>query len=162
MDDTMTTTSKRNFYLMLSPPDGQEIAMSSGFYPSSEDVYEEEQKDILRSWSILTATGVVESLSDAADWMADIMVNDSMLPTEEDIEDDPMVHLTFDYSDEDSDQFMQIQNVPYAELIKMHHQIKESTYNTILGCLVSSVSKLLDEELITLIGVEQLFGDLDG
>ena len=94
MDSTMTTTSKRNFYLMLSPPDGQEIAMSSGFYPSSEDVYEEEQKDILRSWSILTATGVVESLSDAADWMADIMVNDNMLPTEEDIEDDPMVHLS--------------------------------------------------------------------
>ena len=73
-----------------------------------------------------------------------------------------MVHLTFDFSDEDSDQFMQVQDVPYAELIKMHHQIKESTYNTVLGCLVSSVSKLLDEELITLVGVEQLFGDLDG
>jgi hypothetical protein len=109
----------------------------------------------------LTATGVVESLSDAADWMADIMVNDNMLPTEEDIEDDPMVQLSFDFSDEDSDEFMQVQNVPYSELLKMHHQIKESTYNTVLGCLVSSVSKLLDEELISLIGVEDLFGDSD-
>ncbi len=80
MSGTVASMSKRNFYNMLSPPDGQEIAANAGITPSSDEVYEEEQRDILRSWSYLTTAGIVESLSDAADWMSDIMVADDMLP----------------------------------------------------------------------------------
>ena len=43
---------------------------------------------------------------------------------------------------------MDFKHLTYAELKRMHQQIKESTYNTLLGCMVSSVSKLLDEDLI--------------
>jgi hypothetical protein len=68
---TVASMSKRNFYNMLSPPDGQEIAANAGITPSSDEVYEEEQRDILRSWSYLTTAGIVESLSDAADWMSE-------------------------------------------------------------------------------------------
>ena len=63
----VTSAAKRNFYNMLSPPDRQTIAFNAGITPSSEEVYEEEERDILRSWSYLTTAGIVESLSDAAD-----------------------------------------------------------------------------------------------
>jgi len=145
---TVASMSKRNFYNMLSPPDGQEIAANAGITPSSDEVYEEEQRDILRSWSYLTTAGIVESLSDAADWMSDIMVADDMLP--EGVDDDEMIGVGFDMDHPDSDDFMSINSIPLGELRKMHRHIKDSTYNTVLGCLVASISKLLDEDLITL------------
>tara|TARA_Y100000310_G_scaffold196915_1_gene197013 strand:- start:1772 stop:2227 length:456 start_codon:yes stop_codon:yes gene_type:complete len=145
---TVASMSKRNFYNMLSPPDGQEIAANAGITPSSDEVYEEEQRDILRSWSYLTTAGIVESLSDAADWMSDIMVADDMLP--EGVDDDEMIGVGFDMDHPDSDGFMAINSIPLGELRKMHRHIKDSTYNTVLGCLVASISKLLDEDLITL------------
>ena len=148
MSGTVASMSKRNFYNMLSPPDGQEIAANAGITPSSDEVYEEEQRDILRSWSYLTTAGIVESLSDAADWMSDIMVADDMLP--EGVDDDEMVGVGFDMDHPDSDDFMSINSIPLGELRKMHRHIKDSTYNTVLGCLVASISKLLDEDLITL------------
>ncbi len=148
MSGTVASMSKRNFYNMLSPPDGQEIAANAGITPSSDEVYEEEQRDILRSWSYLTTAGIVESLSDAADWMSDIMVADDMLP--EGVDDDEMIGVGFDMDHPDSDDFMSINSIPLGELRKMHRHIKDSTYNTVLGCLVASISKLLDEDLITL------------
>jgi hypothetical protein len=149
--DNELITAKRNFYLMLSPPDGQEIATCRGFYPSSAEVYEEEERDVLRSWAILTDYGIVDSLSDAADWMADVMVADEMLPPEG--EDTDIVSIGVDM-DAPEDEFyseegpMDFANLTYADLKRIHQQIKESTYNTLLGCMVSSVSKLLDEDLI--------------
>tara|TARA_B100000953_G_scaffold251530_1_gene214323 strand:- start:935 stop:1390 length:456 start_codon:yes stop_codon:yes gene_type:complete len=148
VSDTVASMSKRNFYNMLSPPDGQEIAANAGITPSSDEVYEEEQRDILRSWSYLTTAGIVESLSDAADWMSDIMVADDMLP--EGVDDDEMIGVGFDMDHPESDDFMQVNSIPLGELRKMHRHIKDSTYNTVLGCLVASISKLLDEDLITL------------
>jgi|TARA_B110001454_G_scaffold91785_1_gene87521 hypothetical protein len=133
---------------MLSPPDGQTIAANAGILPSSEDVFEEEERDILRSWSYLTSAGIVESLSDAADWMSDIMVADDMLP--DGVDDDEMIGVGFDMDNPDSDDFMALNHIPLGELRKMHRHIKDSTYNTVLGCLVASISKLLDEDLITL------------
>lgn len=152
-ESTVTPTSKRNFYLMLSPPDAQSIAVNMGYSPSSDDVYEEEQKDVLRSWSILTEAGIVESMSDAADWMTDVMVNDNMLPPGEDgedMDDTEIVNVGFDMDHPGSDNFMSFHSIPYGELRKMHQQIKDSTYNTVLGCLIGAVSKLLDEDLIEL------------
>jgi hypothetical protein len=128
---------------MLSPPDGQSIASNAGILPSSDDVFQEEERDILRSWSYLTTAGIVESLSDAADWMSDIMVDDDMLP--EGVDDDEMIGVG-----SDSDDFMSLNSIPLGELRKLHRHIKDSTYNTVLGCLVASVSKLLDEDLIVL------------
>ena len=148
MSGTVASMSKRNFYNMLSPPDGQEIAANAGITPSSDEVYEEEQRDILRSWSYLTTAGIVESLSDAADWMSDIMVADDMLPAA--VDDDEMIGVGFGMDHPDSDDFMSINSIPLGELRKMHRHIKDSTYNTVLGCLVASISKLLDEDLITL------------
>jgi len=155
--DNVLATSKRNFYLMLSPPDGQNIATCRGFYPSSADVYEEEERDVLRSWAILTDYGIVDSLSDAADWMADVMVADEMLPREAEDTDIVTIGIDMDHS-ESEDEFysedgpadftMDFNHLTYAELKRMHQQIKESTYNTLLGCMVASVSKLLDEDLI--------------
>ena len=144
----VTASAKRNFYNMLSPPDGQTIASNAGILPSSEDVFEEEERDILRSWSYLTSAGIVESLSDAADWMSDIMVADDMLP--DGVDDDEMIGVGFDMDNPDSDDFMALNHIPLGELREMHRHIKDSTYNTVLGCLVASVSKLLDEDLITL------------
>ena len=115
---------------------------------SSDEVYEEEQRDILRSWSYLTTAGIVESLSDAADWMSDIMVADDMLP--EGVDDDEMIGVGFDMDHPESDDFMQVNSIPLGELRKMHRHIKDSTYNTVLGGLVASISKLLEEDLITL------------
>ena len=148
MSDTVTSMSKRNFYNMLSPPDGQSIAVNAGSTPASEEVYEEKQRDILRSWAYLTTSGIVESLSDAADWMSEIMVADDMLP--EGMDDDEMVGVGFDMDHPDSEEFLQVNSIPLGELRKMHRHIKDSTYNTVLGCLVASISKLLDEDLITL------------
>ena len=144
----VTSAAKRNFYNMLSPPDRQTIAFNAGITPSSEEVYEEEQRDILRSWAYLTTSGIVDSLSDAADWMSDIMVADDMLP--EGVDDDEMIGVGFDMDHPESDDFMQVNSIPLGELRKMHRHIKDSTYNTVLGCLVASISKLLDEDLITL------------
>ena len=148
MSDIVTDTAKRNFYNMLSPPDGQDIAFNAGITPSSAEVYAEEQRDILRSWSYLTTAGIVESLSDAADWMSDIMVDDNMLP--EGVDDDEMIGVGFDMDHPESDDFMTLNSIPLGELRKMHRHIKDSTYNTVLGCLVASISKLFDEDLITL------------
>ena len=148
MSDIVTDTAKRNFYNMLSPPDGQDIAFNAGITPSSAEVYAEEQRDILRSWSYLTTAGIVESLSDAADWMSDIMVDDNMLP--EGVDDDEMIGVGFDMDHPESDDFMTLNSIPLGELRKMHRHIKDSTYNTVLGCLVAGISKLLDEDLITL------------
>ena len=148
MSDIVTDTAKRNFYNMLSPPDGQDIAFNAGITPSSAEVYAEEQRDILRSWSYLTTAGIVESLSDAADWMSDIMVDDNMLP--EGVDDDEMIGVGFDMDHPESDDFMTLNSIPLGELRKMHRHIKDSTYNTVLGCLVASISKLLDEDLIPL------------
>ena len=148
MSDIVTDTAKRNFYNMLSPPDGQDIAFNAGITPSSAEVYAEEQRVILRSWSYLTTAGIVESLSDAADWMSDIMVDDNMLP--EGVDDDEMIGVGFDMDHPESDDFMTLNSIPLGELRKMHRHIKDSTYNTVLGCLVASISKLLDEDLITL------------
>jgi len=144
----VTAPAKRNFYNMLSPPDGQSIASNAGILPSSDDVFQEEERDILRSWSYLTTAGIVESLSDAADWMSDIMVDDDMLP--EGVDDDEMIGVGFDMDHPDSDDFMSLNSIPLGELRKLHRHIKDSTYNTVLGCLVASVSKLLDEDLIVL------------
>jgi hypothetical protein len=143
-------TAKRNFYLMLSPTDGQDIAVGAGLVPSTDEVYDEEQKDVLRSWGILTSSGVVESLSVAADWMADIMVNDNMIPDEDDMEDDDMVQLGFDIDPSSEEDFLNVHAMSFEDLKKMHQQIKDSTYNTVLGCMVSSISKLLDEDLVVL------------
>jgi hypothetical protein len=96
----------------------------------------------------LTTAGIVESLSDAADWMSDIMVADDML--HEGVDDDEMIGVGFDMDHPDSDDFMSINSIPLGELRKMHRHIKDSTYNPVLGCLVASISKLLDEDLITL------------
>mgnify|MGYP001577416141 CR=1 FL=1 len=144
----VTAPAKRNFYNMLSPPDGQSIASNAGILPSSDDVFQEEERDILRSWSYLTTAGIVESLSDAADWMSDIMVDDDMLP--EGVDDDEMIGVGFDMDHPDSDDFMSLNSIPLGELRKLHRHIKDSTYNTVLGCLVAYVSKLLDEDLIVL------------
>ncbi len=156
--DNVLATSKRNFYLMLSPPDGQNIATHRGFYPSSADVYEEEERDVLRSWAILTDYGIVDSLSEAADWMADVMVADEMLPSEAEDTDIVTIGIDMDPSESEDDFYseedgpteftMDFNHLTYAELKRIHQQIKESTYNTLLGCMVSSVSKLLDEDLI--------------
>jgi hypothetical protein len=151
MGDTEVSTSMRNFYLMLSPPDGQTVAVNAGLVPSSEEVYEEEQRDVLRSWALLTESGVVDSMSDAADWMSDIMVSGEFDPDE--MEDDDIVTVGFDLDHPESDEFMRA--IPYGELRKMHQQVKDSAYNTILGCLVASISKLLDEELITVVNLER-------
>ena len=156
--DNVLATSKRNFYLMLSPPDGQNIATCRGFYPSSADVYEEEERDVLRSWAILTDCGIVESLSDAADWMADVMVADEMLPPEAEDTDIVTIGIDMDPHDPEDDFYSEdgpmdftpdhFNHLTYADLKRIHQQIKESTYNTLLGCMVASVSKLLDEDLI--------------
>jgi len=141
-------SAKRNFYLMLSPPDGQDIATEAGLTPATDEVREYEEKDVLRRWSLLTSMGVIESIEESSEWMSEIMVREEMLPDEEDLSDGSDFLIRINNDDPDSDDYATFEPVEHEEIIKMFKDIKESAYGTFMGCIVSAVSKLIDEDLL--------------
>jgi len=64
---------RRNFYLMMSVPDGQSYAEIMGFSPPSEDVREVEHADVLSRWGVLLATEAYNEILEGATWFADYL-----------------------------------------------------------------------------------------
>lgn len=64
---------RRNFLLNLSVKEGQEIATSLGFLSPSEEVVDIEQTDVLKRLIALSASGIAESLTEAASWFCDVL-----------------------------------------------------------------------------------------
>ena len=69
----MTDIDQRNFYLMMSVPDGQHYAEVMGFSPPSEDVREVEHADILSRWGVFLATDIYNETVEGANWFADYL-----------------------------------------------------------------------------------------
>lgn len=151
VDNKDNLSAKRNFYLMLSPADGQDIAVNAGLVAADVDVMHREEIDTLRRWTDINNSGVLDSLYLAASWMSDIMVCDSYLP-EEDFDDDVLGDYTVieGHNFDGSPRFKPADREDIEALQDSIADIKESAFNTVLGCVVSSLSKLIDEGLVTL------------
>jgi len=80
----MTDIDRRNFYLMLSVPDGQGYAETMGFSPPSEDVREVEYADILSRWGVFLATEVYNEILEGANWFADFLEKSDKLVSPKD------------------------------------------------------------------------------
>lgn len=81
----MTAVNKRLYYLMLSPSLGQEFAKQAGFSVPSEDVQEIETYEVISRWALITSTGLLEEILEAADWFCDLQGPDD---EDEEIRDD--------------------------------------------------------------------------
>lgn len=68
----MSAVNKRLFYLMLSPAQGQEFASDIGFSSPSDEVQEAETMDVISRWALITATGLLEEILEAADWISEL------------------------------------------------------------------------------------------
>jgi len=75
---------RRNFYLMMSVPDGQEYAETMGFSPPSEDVREVEHSDVLSRWGVLLATETYNEILEGATWFADFLEKSDKLVSPKD------------------------------------------------------------------------------
>lgn len=80
----MDDIDKRNFFLMLSIPDGQEYAATMGFSPPSEDVREVEAMDVTSRWGVLYATEIYDEISEGAEWFADFLESSDKLVSPKD------------------------------------------------------------------------------
>jgi hypothetical protein len=88
---TVTDTSRRNFYLMLSVPQGQELANAAGFTPASDEVALKETEEITKKWVLLSQHGVLDSSIEGAEWFYDVLIKSidgllDRLPEEEEEE----------------------------------------------------------------------------
>lgn len=80
----MNDVERRNFYLMLSVPDGQEYAVTMGFSPPSEDVREIEHVDIMSRWGVFVATDIYSEIVEGAEWFADLLEKSDKLVSPKD------------------------------------------------------------------------------
>lgn len=82
----INNTEKRNFYLMLSPQEGQDYAKTMNFPPPSPDVRDIEDADIMSRWGVFVLTGVYNEIVEGADWFADFLEkSDKLVSPKEDI-----------------------------------------------------------------------------
>jgi hypothetical protein len=75
---------RRNFYLMMSVPDGQNYAEIMGFSPPSEDVREVEHADILSRWGVFLATDTYNEIVEGATWFAEYLEKSDKLVSPKD------------------------------------------------------------------------------
>ena len=80
----MQEIEQRNFYLMLSVPDGQDYASTMGFSPPSEDVREVEYADVLSRWGVFIATDIYNEILEGANWFADLLEKSDKLVSPKD------------------------------------------------------------------------------
>lgn len=82
----INNTEKRNFYLMLSPQEGQDYAKTMNFPPPSPDVRDVEDEDIMSRWGIFVITGVYNEILEGAEWFADFLEkSDKLVSPKDDI-----------------------------------------------------------------------------
>lgn len=69
----MRDLDRRNFYLMLSVPQGQELAKIAGYHPASSEVAARETEEIAREWIHLYQHGIVHSSIESAEWFYEVI-----------------------------------------------------------------------------------------
>lgn len=72
----MDSNEHRTFILMLDADEGQELAVSEGFTPPSEEVQTRENHQVLKHWALMEAEGVLPKLLNYAEWFAGLVVPD--------------------------------------------------------------------------------------
>jgi len=83
MDDN-TRRQQRNFYMMLSPIEGHEIAEEeAGFVAPAEDSLEHEIRDVLRHWLTLQQSNAGNIIANCAWWMTQYMDPERKMDAEE-------------------------------------------------------------------------------
>jgi hypothetical protein len=83
MDDN-TRRQQRNFYMMLSPIEGHEIAEDeAGFVAPAEDSLEHEIRDVLRHWLTLQQSNAGNIIANCAWWMTQYMDPERKMDAEE-------------------------------------------------------------------------------
>lgn len=82
----INNTERRNFYLMLSPQEGQDYAKTMDFPPPSSDVRDIEEADIMSRWGIFVLTGIYNEITEGAEWFADFLEKaDKLVSPKDDI-----------------------------------------------------------------------------
>ncbi|NCZ88547.1 MAG: hypothetical protein EBY92_05035 [Actinobacteria bacterium] len=74
---------KRNFILMLSPQEGQELAKVMGFSSPSPDVVENEEADVLSKWGVFIAFDIYPEIVEAATWYTELLDKTGKLVSEQ-------------------------------------------------------------------------------
>ena len=69
----MNSVDKRNFYLRLSTVEGQTFAADMGFSYPSDDVEEEEHKDVLTRWAVFMHYGLLKEIEQSSKWMTQFL-----------------------------------------------------------------------------------------
>ncbi len=82
-EDFKSAVNKRNFFLSLSVPSGQQLAHSVGFSVPSEEVQKNEIVDTLTNWLILSGVGITSEMLTCIDWMLEATKNESEVNEEE-------------------------------------------------------------------------------
>jgi len=73
---------KRNFILMLSPQEGQDLAKVMGFSSPSPDVVENEEADVLAKWGVFIAFDIYPEIIEAATWYTELLDKTGKLVSE--------------------------------------------------------------------------------
>lgn len=82
----INNTDRRNFYLMLSPQEGQDYAKTMDFPPPSDDVRDIEEADIMSRWAVFVMSGVYNEVVEGAEWFADFLErSDKLVSPKDDI-----------------------------------------------------------------------------
>ena len=64
----------RTFLLTLDADQGQDIAMSQGFTPPSEDVAQRETRQVFKDWALLDAEGILPQLMEYSKWFSEVVL----------------------------------------------------------------------------------------
>lgn len=77
----MIDIDKRFFYLMLSVSEGQKFAKIMDYSLPSVDVQEAETMDVLSRWSLFVNQGILQSMSESAVWVLELLEKTDKLLT---------------------------------------------------------------------------------
>jgi hypothetical protein len=83
----MSSLDKRNFYLRLSTVEGQTFAKEMGFSYPSEDVEEEEHKDVLTRWACFMHYGLLKEIEQSSKWMTQFLKKTERISAETNSQD---------------------------------------------------------------------------
>ena len=83
----MNSVDKRNFYLRLSTVEGQTFAADMGFSYPSDDVEEEEHKDVLTRWAVFMHYGLLKEIEQSSKWFTQFLKKTEKVAPETNSED---------------------------------------------------------------------------
>lgn len=71
----MEAVNKRNFLLMVSPSEGQELSARAGFSKPSKEVQDAETLDVVTGWITLAASGSLKYVHQASEWVSEYIAS---------------------------------------------------------------------------------------